>query len=399
MEDQFSMKKFSFLIALAMAVSALALSTTTVRAQTDAKAEFERTWYDICYTKKDNEKCYQLSRELLEKYADSTYAKNATANVKNYELAKSWEKFNTSLKAFYNPPQDAAKLDALFASGEDYLRLQPDQQWVIAQMALAGGTGVLGQVYKNMDKVKGYAQRSLTMFSSQTPPKDWKPEDWNPLRDAVQAKMNQFMGYYLVETKGDQMQAIDYLTKATEVKARDGSGWKDPNNYWLRANIHSKKYGELRAQYDALSDDDKTGEIGKALLLKVNEVVDQMIPDYARVMATATQPEAKPLNDAAKELLESFWKFRVDDPEKVKLAGYINSFKADPSAAGPAIPVKAETPDTPAPDAPSAASAGTRLAPGQASAPGTAEAGTSSGKASPAKGKARSTRRKPGRRG
>ncbi|QQS46170.1 MAG: hypothetical protein IPM66_19995 [Acidobacteriota bacterium] len=391
------MKKFSLLIALAMAVSTLAFSTTTVRAQADAKAEFERNWYDICYTKKDNEKCYQLSKELLEKYPDSTYAKNATANVKNYELAKSWEKFNASLKAYYTPPQDAAKLETLFSAGEDYLRLQPGQQWVIAQLALAGSTGVLGQVYKNMDKVKGYADRALEMFSSQTPPKDWKPEDWNPLREAVMAKMNQFMGYYLIETKGDPMQAIDYLTKATAVRARDGSGWKDPNNYWLRANIHSKKYGELRAQYDALSDDDKTGDPGKALLTQVNEVIDRMIPDYARVIAAASQPEAKPLSDAARELLESFWKFRVDDPEKVKLAEYINSFKTDPSVAGPAIPVKPETTDTPAPDAPTN---GTKLATGQPTAAPTGQStGSSSGKTAPAKGKARSTRRKPGRRG
>jgi len=393
------MKKFSIMIALATAVSALALSPATVSAQADAKAEFERNWYDVCYTKKDGEKCYQLSKELLEKYADSNYAKNATANVKNYELTKSWERFNASLKNFYTPPQDAGKLDGLFAAGEDYLKLQPEQQWVIAQMALAGGTGVLGQVYKNMDKVKVYAERALNIFSSQAPPKDWKPEDWNPLRDAVLSKMNQFMGYYLIETKGDPLQAVDYLTKATAVRAKDGSGWKDPNNYWLRANIHSKKYGELRAKYDALTDDEKTGDAGKALLTQVNEVIDQMIPDYARVIAVATQTEAKPLSDAARELLESFWKFRVDDPEKTKLAEYINSFKGDPTAAGPAIPVKAEPSDASSLTAPSADSGNTKLATGKSSAaPGTATE-SSEGKAAPAKGKARTTRRKPGRRG
>ena len=336
------MKMFSHLIATAMITSAIAVSSTTANAQDEKQQEFERTWYETCYTKKDADKCYQMSKEMVEKYAASQYVPSAKKNITAYETSKAWEKFQAALKAYYTPPQDAAKLEQLFAAGEEYLRIQPDtSHYVVAQLALAGANGVFGQFYKNVDKVRGYAEKALTQFEPTTPPKDWKPEDWNPLREVVLAQMNQFMGYYTIETKGNPEKAIDYLTKSTMIKNKDGAGWKDPNNYWLRANVYSKQYEQLRAKYDALPDDQKTGDAGKELLKQVNQLLDtKLIPDYARTIAAATKPEAKSLKDGANELFNAFWKFRTDDPTKAQ--PYIKNFEADPTVAGPPVPAKAE---------------------------------------------------------
>lgn len=340
------MKKFRLSIAFALVTGAIALSP--VQAQDDPKATAERTWYATCYTEKpiNEEKCYQLSKDLLAKYPDTTYRKNAETKIKNWEVGNAYknanEKFQAALKAYYAEP-DANKLEQLFTAGNDLLKIVPGNQYVIGQVALAGAHGSMGQIYKNYDKVKGYGEQALKAFEPTSAPEGWPKNDWDNLRELVMAQINQFLGYHLIETKGDRAQAAAYLTKSTEVKTKDkeGVGWKDPNNYWLRASIALEEYQALRAEYDKLSDEDKTGDKGKELLKKVNAVIDEkLIPDYARVIATATKPEAKSLKDAAQPSFDAYWKYRTNAPEKA--ADYLKAFSADPTVASPAIPVKAD---------------------------------------------------------
>jgi hypothetical protein len=396
------MKKPTLLMALALLAGSIALSPTTANAQDEKQAEAERTWYDSCVTKKD-ERCIPLSKELFEKYPASQYAKFAKQKIENDSLSKAWERFQAALKAYYTPPQDGNKLEALFAAGEGYLKLQPGQQYVIGQMALAGANGALGQIYKNLDKVKSHAETALKVFEPAAPPEGWKPEEWNPLREIVLAQMNQYMGWHLIETKGDQEQALDqaldYLTKATQVRGKDGAGWKDPNNFWLRSSVYSKKYVALRAEYDKLTDEQKTGDQGKEILKKVNDLLDtKLIPEYARVLATATKPEAKGLYDAAKPQFDAFWKYRTDAPDKA--ADYVKNFTSDPTVAAPPIPVKVETAENlTAPAAPVGGPGNVKLTAG---ATGAAPAGaTKNGngknvKAAPAKGKPSPKRKRKG---
>jgi hypothetical protein len=301
------------------------------------QAEFERNWYDTCYTKKDNEKCYQQSKELVDKYPTSQYVENAKKNIRNFDLNKSWERFNSVLKTFYNPPQEPSKLENLFSAGEEFLKVEPDQQnpfhlFVLAQMGLAGRGLAMSQNYKNLERVKIYAEQAIDAFERATaPPEKYKKEYTeyvDTLRDLVKANLNQYIGYYYNESAGNQEQALAYLGKAIQVKGKDGSiGWKDPINYYLRANIYSKQYEEIRARYDKLSDDEKTGDAGKALLKDVNQLLDtKLIPEYARVIATANSPETKTYKDAAAESFNAFWKFRTDAPEKAQ--AYIKNFEA-----------------------------------------------------------------------
>jgi hypothetical protein len=386
------MKKLSLLIALSLLSGGIVLSPSTAKAQDDKKAEFERVWYDTCFTKKDVEKCYQQSKELVEKYPDSTYIKNAKSKVQVYDQNKAWEKFQAALKAYYTPPQDAAKLENLFSAGDEYLKFEPNQQYVIGQMALAGSNGAMSQVYKNLDKVKGHAEKALKTFESATPPEGWKPEEWNPLRDIVLAQMNQYLGWQTIETKGDQEQALNYLTKATQVKGKDGTGWKDPNNYWLRSTIYSSQYTELRKQYDAMPDDQKTGDAGKEVLKKVNDLLDtKLIPEYARVLATATKPEAKSLSDAARDQFDAFWDYRTGAKEKA--AEYVKNYVNDPTIAAVPIPVKVETADNlNAPAAPTATAGNVKLTAGGAPAPGAAGGKASANGSSKTNGKATPTK-------
>lgn len=355
------MKKYSFLLALSLLASAIAFSP--VKAQDDPKGTLERTWYAACYTEKpkDDDKCYQLSKELKQKFSDTQYIKNVDTIIKNYETGKQYklanERFQAALQAYYAGP-DANKLDQLFAAGEELLKIVPGNQFVIGQMALAGAHGALPQLYKNLDKVKGYGDQALKLFESSTPPEGWEKASWDNLREIVMAQINQFNGFYLVETKGDKAQAIASLTKSTEVKNKDGLGWKDPTNYWLRANIYQEEYTALRSEYDKLPDDAaKTGEQGKAILAKVNNVMDtKLIPEYARVMATATKPESKSYYDAAKTYFDTYWNYRTKAPEKS--AEFVKAFSADPTIASPAVPVKVEEADSAPLQAPAGPAAG-----------------------------------------
>jgi hypothetical protein len=215
------MKKYSPLIALTLLAGCLTLSTLRANAQNaQDQVTFERDWYDTCYTKKDVEKCYQQSKELVDKYPNSSYREPAGKNIKAYDQNKAWEKFQIALDAYYKQP-DGAKLEALFTAGDGYLQIQPDQQnpshlFALGQMGLAGHQASLGRIYDKLDKVKDYVERSMKAFESAQPSEKTK-KDFDlyviPLKDLLLANGNQFLGFRLTEIKGDQKQSVHRLEK------------------------------------------------------------------------------------------------------------------------------------------------------------------------------------------
>jgi hypothetical protein len=394
------MKKFSLLIALTLLAGSVTPCPSIANAQDDAMAEFERVWYDTCYTKKDKEKCYQQSKELVDKYPKSTYLDNAKRNIKGYERDKTLEKFETALTAYTssNPP-DGAKLDQLFAAGDEGMKggkvELAVQQFFLGRMALVGAAASMGEIYKNLDRVKGYAETALRTFESSAPPEGWKKEEWEPLRELVMTQMNQYLGWYFTEgTKSDPNRGLEFLSKAVQIRGKDGAGWKDANNYYLRSLVYSSQYTELRKQYDSLpTDADKTGDPGKEILKKINDLLDtKLIPEYARILATATKPENKGVYDFAKSQFDSLWEYRTGAKEKA--AEYIKNYVADPSIPPATVPAKAEdTSNLNAPAAPVVGPSNLKLStsPTSTAPGGKGAANGNGGKAAPAKGKAKST--------
>jgi hypothetical protein len=347
------MKKFSPLIALMLLAGLLALSPLRANAQDDKKDAAEREWYDTCYIKKpiDAQKCYLQSKDLLEKYPDTKYRPNALSNIKAHERRKALDKFQSALNAFYAPPQNISKLDQLFAAGEEYLKIEPGQQFVIGQMARAGAYSAMGEIaYKNLDKVKGYAETALKAFEPAAPPEGWKKEEWEPLREIVRAQMNQFLGWQMIiPTKGDQNLALDYLAKAIQVKSRDGIGCKDPYNYVLRSIVYNNQYIEVSKPYEAMTNEEKVSDAGKEILKKINDLLDtKLIPEYARVLATATSNETKSYSDEVKPTFDTLWEYRTG--AKDKAADYIKNYVNDPTI--PSVPVPAKPADASGLDAP-----------------------------------------------
>jgi hypothetical protein len=392
------MKNFILITTLAMLTGAIALKPLNTQAQTtpaqnaptqDSKQiEFLQTWHEAC-TKKDAEnveKCCQLSKELTDKYPNAEkqfidYAKN---QISRCALNKARQKFANALEAFYASAPEANKLEALFTAGDDYLEIDKDPQspahlFIVAQQPLAGQRAAGAGVYKNLDRVKTYAERSLQAFETLNPPEKYKKgyDEYNlfNLRDEALANLNYYLGSYLIETKGDQPEAQDqalaYVNKSIQVRGKDSKvlfGWKDPNNYSLRSYIYTKRYLELRKKHDSLTEEQKSGDTGKELVKQINQLLDaKMIPELARIIATATDPAFKDTMNGAIEDFNKFWKFRVDDPSKA--TAFLKSFEADPSIEGPPVPAKAD--DGTGAGAPNVTGGPAKLSVGAAAVPGT----------------------------
>jgi len=392
------MKNVILITTLAMLTGAIALKPLNAQAQTtpaqntptqDPKQiAFLQTWHEAC-SKKDAEnveKCCQLSKELTEKYPDAEkqFIDFAKRVIGRCALNKAYQKFVNSLEAFYASAPEANKLDALITAGDDYLEIDKDPQspahlFIVAQQPLAGKQAVAAGVYKNLERVKTYAERSLQAFETLNPPEKFKKgyDEYNlfNLRDEALANLNYYLGYYLIETKGDQPEAQDqalaYVNKSIQVKGKDSKvlfGWKDPNNYSLRSYIYTKRYLELRKKHDSLTEEQKTGDTGKDLIKQINQLLDaKMIPELARIIATTTDPAFKDTMNGAMEEFNKFWKFRVDDPSKAP--AFLKSFEADPTIEGPPVPAKAD--DGTGAAAPNVTGGTAKLSAGAAAVPGT----------------------------
>jgi hypothetical protein len=395
------MKNYTLITTLAMLTGTIALTPLNARAQSTTaqnaptqdpkQIEFLQTWHGAC-TKKDAaniEKCCQLSKEMTEKYPDAgkQYIDYAKSEIGKCDLNKAFQNFTNALEAFYASAPEADKLDALFKASDDYLEVDKDPQrhshlFTVAHQALAGRRAVISGAYKNLDKVKTYAERSLQAFETLNPPDKYKQgyTEYNlfNLRDEVLANMNQYLAFYLIETKGDQPEAQDqalaYIDKSIQVKSKDSKvifGWKDPNNYSLRRTIYSNRYGDFRKKYDAMTDEQKIGDTGKELIKQINQLLDtKLIPELARMIATATNPALKDMMNDAMDDFNNFWKFRVDDPAKAP--PYLKSFEADPTVEGPPVPAKPD--DGPGAEAPDVIGGAAKLSTGTTAVPGTGAA-------------------------
>jgi hypothetical protein len=366
-EDRLIMKNVILITALAMIPGAITLKPLNTQAQSTSgqnapardpkQIEFIRTWQEAC-SKNDaanGEKCCQLSKELTDKYpnAEKQYIDDAKKVVRKCALNKAEQKFTNALETFYESAPEANKLEALFSAGDAYLEIDKDQQspahiLTVAQLALAGHRAVVMRVYKDLDRVKTYAERSIQAIGTPNLPEKYKmgyaEYDLFDVRDEALANMNQYLGYYLIETKGAepeaQDQALAYINKSIQVRGKDSRalfGWKDMYNYFLRRAIYSKRYTELSKKYQALTEEQKNGDTGKELIRQTNQIIDtKLIPELARIIATtATNPAMK--NDAI-DHFNMFWKDRVEDLSEAP--AYLKSFEADPTIEGPPVPAK-----------------------------------------------------------
>lgn len=356
------MKKFSYLVASLMLGTAVIAAPAWARNdsnsnsgstasaqqfQSDDERKAYEEMYGPCFKEKNDDKCYPLAKAFAEKYPNSQFVKYATGKVNAIEAKRLYDNFQNALKKFYEGGPDAAKLDVLLAAGDAYTGKFPEDQFAVTQLALAAGGGVLGGYYKDLSKAQMWTEKALKLLEPTSAPPKWKQEDWDKFRTQGISNITLYEGLFqLRQPTPNVEQALVYLNKVASNK--DWPNAKEPAVYLLRAEANNITYDKLSEEYRALSEDDKRGDKGKAILAKIDPVVDALIDDYARALAIAGKdPRLKPIADDVRPRLESFWKFRNNG----KLDGmmeYVKHFEADPTVQPPPK-TASSTPATAAP--------------------------------------------------
>jgi hypothetical protein len=335
------MKKFCFLaLALTITVSlmtapSIARNTRMALAsqQPPALPEDAAAAYADYYNEKDEAKKYEKAKAFLEKFSTvDQYWKNGPQKfIQNYELRKIYAKCQDADKTFFGAGgANEANLNNFLSACDAWIGKTPVPDVVsTTRISLGTGFGVLAGFYKDTARGMSYTEKAIQMLTPTTPPDKWKPEEWASFRKENLGRLTQYQGLYkLRQSAPDHQAAIEFLTKAAEMK--DGPAAKDPNTYLLRAEATTAIYTKLNAEYNALPDSEKTGEKGKALLNQIYPVVEKMANDYARVVAlTEGKPDYKAIYEDAKTQTDQFVKFLNKDGKPEDL---YKLFKGDISA-------------------------------------------------------------------
>jgi hypothetical protein len=162
-------------------------------------------------------------------------------------------------------------------------------------------------------------------------PQGVKPEDWVKKKTPLLGSLYQAMGLYTWKANKNDADALNLFKESVSQNC------SDPFTHYYVSEIHKAKYDALSKEYDTLPDDKKTGDEGKALLEKINGVVDQMLENYGRVLAVseANAKTYEKLRTAVQGATEAYWKFRHED----KLDGlkeFLEKFKTECNTASAA---------------------------------------------------------------
>ncbi|NOT63950.1 MAG: hypothetical protein HOP19_27365 [Acidobacteria bacterium] len=292
-----------------------ALLAAPVRADANWLAEWrnapqphiERVWYTACYTDKDTLTCENFSKLLILNFPDSSYFVTASKFVIRYGQDRCWQDFQKALKDYYGAAPNVAKLNQLFLAGEPLMHMP----YVLAQITLAGiGFAMADELrdVKTVDLVKGYLERAFRVFAPvETIGRQLSQAEWSTYRRSILSSGNQFLGYCALNKDRNPDLALIYLARAIAVKGDNNLGWKDPLNYYLRTNANNEFYARASKKYGDLSQEQRGGETGKALLAEIQNYMQRLMDDYARILVVTqtNRPEFQAYRDYAESSLRT----------------------------------------------------------------------------------------------
>ncbi|MGE0131080.1 MAG: caspase domain-containing protein [Blastocatellales bacterium] len=256
----------------------------------------ERAAYAEFSNEKNPAKRLALGQEFLRKHSLSPEAARVTAELRKVEL----EIFESAYRTFSDNP-DASGLDQVLKLGRDLLNRQSDratEAQVTSKLALATGKGMIGNFYSDLEQSRAYADQSLRLLEDTSPPPGMDQQSYNQLRATSLSLVYQSLGIYqLRQPEPNSEQAINYLTKAAELK--DGAAANDPITYWLRADARDLDFQKLSDEYRALPKDQRAGRQGQSLCARITALVNQLILDYTQVIALSSRANSSQLRDEA----------------------------------------------------------------------------------------------------
>ena len=358
------MKKLGF-FALALSLSAL-LSSAPAFANNDKANDKASTVIpqqaqpaqpelpEVCFPfykeyfeeKTDFDKKYIKAKTFLEKcpQADEYWLKGPKSFIAKYELNKLRVKCVDADKLFFGSPNEA-NLNNFMGACDMWISKTPTPDFYFpTRLAIGTGFGQLAGFYKDTVRGNSYAEKALQSLAQTATPPEWKDADWANYRKDNIARLIQYKGLYkLRQATPDYEGAIKDFSDAVAIK--DGPAIKDPNSYLLRAEAITVSYTKYNDEYNALTDEEKRGDKGKAALANIYPVVARLANDYARVVAvTEGKPEYKAIYDDSKIQCEEFYKF-LKNGKTTGIEELYKRFKADVGATD--LEIKVEESATP----------------------------------------------------
>ncbi len=388
------MKKLGF-FALTLSLSAL-LSSTPAFANNDkandkastappqqaqpAQPELQEVcfpFYKEYYDEKTNfDNKYAKAKSFLEKcpQADPYWKKNPEKFIKSYELNKVREKCVEGDKLFFSTPNEANLTNFMNVCDAWISKTPTPDFYFPTRLAIGTGFGLLAGFNKDTVRGNSYAEKALQTLSQAATPPEWKDADWANYRKDNTSRLIQYKGLYkLRQAVPDYDGAIKDFTDAAADK--NGPAIKDPNTYLLRAEAVTVSYTKYNDEYNALTDEEKRGEKGKAALAKIYPVVARLANDYARVVAvTEGKVDYKAIYDDSKVQCEEFYKF-LQNGKTLGIDELYKRFKTDVGATDLEIKVV----ESAAPKSPVGNKSGKKVATATAPVGGTTTAPTAGG--------------------
>lgn len=200
------------------------------------------------------------------------------------------------------------RLEKAFALGREVLSADPNNFGLLYVLALAASAASKGRDTRFDADGLTYATRALELAASGNAPPGFSPELWEQQKGKVLGALHQAAGLFLYN-KAEYEPAIEHLKKSAELDPSDPVTF-----YLIGESLKLGTYAKLRESYDKLTPEEKVAEAGKALLQQVDAVVDQMIEMYARTVAISeANASLQALNQEARKLLESFYRYRHND--------------------------------------------------------------------------------------
>ncbi|MBK8315434.1 MAG: caspase family protein [Acidobacteria bacterium] len=223
----------------------------------------------------------KIGQELKRNYPQNPRVAAIASEMGGLEL----ELFESSYRKFDANP-NAANLKTVLDLGTEQLNKNNDRMTelhVRTRLASATGKGMVGNFYTDLENSRKYASQALALLENTASVSSQDIDKFNSLRADNLGMVYQFMGLYLLRQQApDADQAIGFLNRAAEFKA--GSSAVDPNTFWLRAMARDMKFQKSGEEYRNLPKNQRVGRQAQSLCAIFNELVNQLIEDYASVI-------------------------------------------------------------------------------------------------------------------
>jgi len=260
-------------------------------------AATEKKAYDTlqaCIAEKDFNKKLDMARTALGLYPNSQYVIYFKGQI------------NEARNNLFDQARKEGRPADAFRIGGEVLSEDPENLNYL--LTLADYSVVLAKGkekdFSYADKGTEYAKKAIDLINNNKRPAGVEEAKWNQSKPILLGKLHQDMGFFLLKANKDD-DALKEFGEASKFNCTD------PFTYYFTALIYKNKYEGLSNDYRQMPDDKKTSDEGKALLEKINPVIDLIVESYGKMWAVSEGKNAYDgLRNALKQDFEEFYKYR-----------------------------------------------------------------------------------------